>query len=147
MEEEKHSPEPVLPMQVADPTGNHATSATIPTARPKRKWIIVAGIFVLVVIILVALLVSGVMDFSPDPVIGTWNVPSADFQVQFDADGTATLRSPAAGSSAAGRWQKVAENQYQLVSAGGTKSPLLVYDPIGDTLHTADYSLIFVRKG
>ena len=132
MEEEKHSPEPVLPMQVADPTGNHATSATIPTARPKRKWIIVAGIFVLVVIILVALLVSGVMDFSPDPVIGTWNVPSADFQVQFDADG---------------RWQKVAENQYHLVSAGGTKSPLLVYDPIGDTLHTADYSLIFVRKG
>jgi len=147
MVEEKQRPNPVLPMPSADPTGNPATPATADTARSKRKWIFLGGILVLIVIIVVALLGSGVLDTTPDPIIGTWAVGSTNLQMQFDANGTAVLRYMDTGNYAVGRWQKVAENLYQLSSATGTKSPFLSYDPIADGLQTSDYSLIFTRTG
>lgn len=147
MVDEKQSPEPVLPMQVAGPTGIPATSTTANTARLKRKWIFIAGILVLIVIIVAALLVLGIGNTTPDPIIGTWAVGSANLQMQFDENGTAVLRYPDTGYYAVGRWQKVAENKYQLSSATGTKSPLLSYDPIADGLQTTDYSLIFTWTG
>jgi len=147
MVEEKQSPEPVLPMQVADPTGNPATPATVTTARSKRKWILTGAIFVLIVIIAVAFLVFGVLRTTSDPIVGTWTVEPAGLQMQFDTNGTATLRYPETGYYAVGRWEKVAENRYQLYSTSGTKSPLLSYDPIADALHTDDFSIIFIKKG
>jgi len=144
---EEQSSGPVFSMQVADPTGNPATPATVNTARSKRKWIFVAGILVLIVIIAGAFLVSGILRTTSDPIVGEWTVDSTGLQMQFDVDGTATLRYPETGYSAVGRWQKVAENQYQLSSATGTKSPLLSYDPMADAMHTDDYSMIFARKG
>jgi hypothetical protein len=147
MVEEKQSPGPVLPMQVADPTGNPATPTTVNTARSKRKWILTGAILVLIVIIAVAFLVFGVLRTTNDPIVGTWTVEPAGLQMQFDMNGTATLRYPETGYYAIGRWEKVAENRYQLYSAKGTKSPLLSYDPIADALHTDDFSIIFIKKG
>ncbi|MDD1694511.1 MAG: hypothetical protein LUQ71_07285 [Methanoregula sp.] len=146
MAEEEQSPKPAFSTHVTGPGGNPAAPATTNTARPKKKWIIVAGILVLVVIIASALLVLGVVDTTPDPIIGTWAVGSTNLQMQFGADGTAVLRYPDTGYSATGRWEKVAENQYRLSSATGIKSPLLSYDPIADSLQTGDYSLIFSRR-
>ncbi len=147
MVEEEQSPVPVLPMQVADPTGNPATPTTANTARSKRKWILTGAIFVLIVIIAVAFLVFGVFGTSIDPVVGTWTVESTGLQMQFDMNGTAILRYPETGNYAVGRWEKVEENRYQLYSAKGTKSPLLSYDPIADALYTDDFSILFVKKG
>jgi hypothetical protein len=147
MEEEKQSPEPILPMQVTDPTGDPATPTTVNTARSKRKWILTGGILVLIVIIVVAFLVFGVLRDPNDPLVGTWTVESTGLQMQFDMNGTATLHYPETGYYAIGRWEKVAENHYRLYSTKGTPSPLLSYDPIADALHTDDYSMIFVRKG
>jgi len=140
-------PSPVPPMQVADPTGNPATTTTVNTARSKRKWILTGGISVLVVIIVVAFLVFGVLRTTNDPIVGTWTVESTGLQMQFDMNGTATLQYPETGYYAVGRWEKVAENQYRLYSTKGTKSPLLSYDPIADALHTDDFSIVFIKKG
>jgi hypothetical protein len=147
MDEEKQSPGPVPPMQVADPTGNPAITTTVNTARSKRKWILTGGIFVLIVIIVVAFLVFGVLRTTNDPIVGTWTVGSTGLQMQFDMNGTATLQYPETGYYAIGRWEKVAENQYQLYSTKGTSSPLLSYDPIAGALHTDDFSIIFIKKG
>jgi len=147
MGEEKQSPGPNLPMQVADPTGNPVTPTTVNTVRSKRKWILTGGIVVLIVIIVVAFLVFGIVRTTSDPIVGTWTVESTGLQMQFDMNGTATLRYPETGYYAVGRWEKVRENQYQLSSATGTKSPLLSYDPMADAMHTDDYSMIFTRKG
>jgi hypothetical protein len=146
MEEEKQNPGPVLPMQVAEPMGNPATPATVTTARPKRKWILIGGILVLVVIIIVALLAFGVLS-TKDPIVGTWSLEPAGLLMEFDMNGTATLRYPDTGNYAVGRWENVAENRYQLSSVKGTKSPLLSYDPIAGALHTDDFSIIFIKKG
>ncbi|MDP2796851.1 MAG: hypothetical protein Q8N94_04990 [Methanoregula sp.] len=147
MEEEKQSPEPVRPMQVADPTGNPATPATVKAARSTRKWILTGGIFLLIVIIAAAFLVFGVLRTPNEPIVGTWTVESTGLQMQFDMNGTATLRYPETGYYAIGRWEKVAENRYQLLSAKGTPSPLLSYDPIADALHTDDFSMLLIKKG
>ena len=147
MEEEKQSPGPIPPMQVADPTGNPAKPTTVNTARSKRKWILTGGILVLIIIIVVAFLVFGVLRTTNDPIVGTWTVESTGLQVQFDINGTATLRYPEMDDYAVGRWEKVAENRYHLLSAKGTPSPLLSYDPISDVLHTDDFSILFIKKG
>jgi len=147
MDEEKQSPDPILPMQVADPTGNPATPTTVNTARSKRKWILTGGILVLIVIIVVAFQVFGVLRTTKDPIVGTWTVESTGLQMQFDMNGTATLYYPDTGYYAVGRWEKVRENQYQLYSIKGTPSPLLSYDPIADALHTDDFSILFIKKG
>ncbi|WAC04852.1 MAG: hypothetical protein OS112_10420 [Methanoregula sp.] len=146
MVEERQSPGPVLPIQVVNPIGNPATPVTVNTARSKKRWIVIAGILVLIVIIVVALLAFGILSTS-DPIVGTWTVESTGLQMQFDTNGMATLRYPDTGYYAIGRWERVAENRYQLYSAKGTKSPLLSYDPIADALHTDDFSIIFVKKG
>lgn len=147
MDEEKQSPGPFPPMQVADPTGNPAAPATVNTARSKRKWILTGGILVLIIIIVVAFLVFGVLRTTNDPIVGTWTVESTGLQMEFDVNGTATLRYPEMDDYAVGRWEKVAEDQYRLYSAKGDQSPLLSYDPIADALHTDDFSIIFIKKG
>jgi hypothetical protein len=147
MAEEEQNPESVFSTHVTGPAETPAMPATAGTQKPQRTVFILAGIIVLVVIVAVALLVSGVLDFSPDPVIGTWTAGPGNLQMQCAADGSAMLRNTDTGTPVSGKWQKVAENRYQFVSATGTKSPLLVYDPISDVLRTADYSLVFARKG
>jgi hypothetical protein len=147
MDEEKQSPGPFTPMQVANPTGNPATPTTVNMAQSKRKWILTGGILVLIVIIVVAFLVFGVLRTTKDPIVGTWTVESTGLQMQFDMNGTATLQYPETGYYSVGRWEKVAENQYQLYSTKGTPSPLLSYDPIAGALHTDDFSIIFIKKG
>lgn len=134
-------------MQVAYPTVNPATTTPVNTARSRRKWILAGGIFVLIVIIVLAFLVFGVLRSTNDPIVGTWTVGSSGLQMQFDMGGRATLQYPETGYYAIGRWEKVAENQYRLYSTKGTPSPFLSYDPIADALHTDDFSIIFIRKG
>lgn len=146
MAEEKQNPEPVFSTHVTGPAKNPATPATADAARSKRTVLILAGIIVLVVIVGV-LLVSGVLDMSPDPVIGTWTSGSGGLQVQFSPDGSALIRNSDTVNPVSGKWQKAAENRYQFISATGTKGPLLVYDPISDALRTTDYTLVFTRKG
>jgi len=146
MAEEEQNSNPVFSTHVTRPGEDPATPATNPTTRSKKPWILAAGILVLVVLIIV-LLVSGIVNTSPDPVVGTWSAGSGSLQVQCNADGTAVLRYADAGTPVSGKWEKVADGRYQLVSATGTKSPVLVYDPVADALRTADYSLILARKG
>jgi len=134
-------------MQVADSTGNPVTTTTVSTARSKRKWILTGGLFVLIVIIVVAFLVFGVFRTANDPIVGTWAVGSIGMQMQFDMNGTATLQSPVTGYYAIARWEKVAENQYRLLSSKGTSNQPLFYDPISGTLRTNDFSIIFIKKG
>lgn len=142
MVEEGLDPKP-FSMPATAPGGTPATPAT-----PSHRTVfIAAGIIVLVIVIAATLLLSGVIDTSPDPIVGTWNVGSTTLRMQFGSDGTATLHYPDTGDYAVGRWQKVAENRYQLTSASGTTSPLLTYDPIADTLQTGDYTLVFSRAG
>jgi hypothetical protein len=147
LEEGKLQPESVQPIQVADAAGNPAPPAIVNPPQSKRKKIIIIGILVLILIITGAILVFWVFSTQADPIIGTWSVEPAGLQMQFDANGMATLRYPATGDYATGRWEKVAENRYHLLSAKGVVSPPLTYDSIADTLHTDDFSLIFVRKG
>jgi hypothetical protein len=66
--------------------------------------------------------------------------------MRFDANGTAVLHDPVTGYSSAGRWEKAGEDQYRLISATGTRSPVLRYDPIGDALFTGDFTLVFFRR-
>jgi hypothetical protein len=110
-----------------------------------KIWIL-AGVIIVLVIIVVAILAFGVLG-TGDPVVGTWTVGSTGLRMEFDANGTATLRYPDTGYFAAGRWEKVAEGKYRLSSAKGTQSPLLSYDPVADALHTDDFSMIFTRTG
>jgi len=91
--------------------------------------------------------VFGVFRTANDPIVGTWTIESTGLLMQFDMNGTATLRYPDTGYYAVGRWERVAENRYQLLSAKGTPSPLLSYDPIADVLHTNDFSILFIKKG
>lgn len=146
MAEEEQNSNPVFSTHVTGPGENPATPAATSPTRSKKPWILAAGILVLVVLIIV-LLVSGIVDTSPDPVIGTWTAGSGSLQVQCTADGTAVIRYADAGTPVQGKWEKVAEGRYQLVSATGTKSPVLIYDPMADALRTTDYSLILARKG
>jgi hypothetical protein len=81
-----------------------------------------------------------------DPVIGMWDLGSTGMQVQFSADGTATLTSPATGSHSTGSWERASEGHYRLRSASGTMSPDLVYDPLAGLMHTTDYSAVFIRR-
>lgn len=147
MEEGKQHPEAVQPMQGADPAGNHAPPATVNQPQTKKKQIVIAGILVLVLIIAGAILVFWVLSAPADSIVGTWSVESAGVLMQFDANGTATLLFPETGYYSEGRWKKVAENRYQLFSAKGTPSPYLYYDPVADTLHTDDFSMLLIRTG
>ena len=91
-------------------------------------------------------LVSGIFRDNNDPIIGTWEIIPANLTMRFNANGTAILRDPATGSTAAGRWEKTAEGEYRLYSSSGTPSPVLRYDPSGDALFTEDFSVVFTRE-
>ena len=85
---------------------------------------------------------------SPDDlIIGTWDLRSTGMQMQFDADGVATLRDTTTGDYATGSWQKVSDGKYRLWSPTGMESPVLLSDPIAGTMYFEDYSMIFIRKG
>lgn len=85
---------------------------------------------------------------SPDDlIIGTWDIESSDLQMQFSADGAATLLDPTSKEYATGSWEKIADGKYRLRSPAGKESPLLLSDPIAGTMYFEDYSMIFIRKG
>jgi len=82
-----------------------------------------------------------------DLIIGTWDIQSSDLQMQFSADGAATLLDPISKEYATGSWEKIADGKYRLRSPSGKEYPVLLLDPIAGTMHLEDYSLVFVWKG
>jgi hypothetical protein len=85
---------------------------------------------------------------SPDDfIIGTWDIESSDLQMQFSADGAATMLDPISKEYATGSWEKIADGKYRLRSPSGKEYPVLLLDPIAGTMHLEDYSLVFVWKG
>ena len=85
---------------------------------------------------------------SPDDIItGTWEIRSSTMQMQFGADGVATLRDSTSGDYATGSWEKISDGRYRLWSPSGTQYPLLLADPIAGTMYFEDYSMVFIRKG
>jgi len=85
---------------------------------------------------------------SPDDlIIGTWDIQSSAMQMQFSADGAATLLDTKTGDYATGSWEKIADGKYQLRSPSGTVSPILLLDPIAGTMYFEDYSMVFIWKG
>jgi len=82
-----------------------------------------------------------------DLIIGTWDIQSSDLQMQFSADGAATLLDPASKEYSIGSWEKISDGKYRLQSPSGKEYPVLLLDPIAGTMHLEDYSLVFVWKG
>jgi hypothetical protein len=82
-----------------------------------------------------------------DLIIGTWEIESSDLQMQFSADGAATLLDPTSKEYATGSWEKISDGKYQLRSPLGTVSPILLLDPIAGSMYFEDYSMIFIWKG
>lgn len=65
-------------------------------------------------------------------------------QIEFGADGTATIIS--SGDRSTGTWEKIATGKYQLRSASGTVSPVMIYDPLAGLIRAEDYSVVFIRR-
>ena len=82
-----------------------------------------------------------------DLIIGTWDIESTRLQMQFGAEGVATMRDPVSGEYATGSWEKISDGKYQLQSPSGTVSPILLLDPIAGTMYFEDYSMVFIWKG
>jgi hypothetical protein len=82
-----------------------------------------------------------------DLIIGTWDIQSSDLQMQFSADGAATLLDPTSKEYSTGSWEKISDGRYWLQSPSGKEYPVLLLDPIAGTMHLEDYSLVFVWKG
>jgi hypothetical protein len=82
-----------------------------------------------------------------DLIIGTWDIQSSDQQMQFSADGAATLLDPTSREYATGSWEKISDGRYRLRSPSDKESPVLLSDPIAGTMYFEDYSMIFIRKG
>lgn len=82
-----------------------------------------------------------------DLIIGTWDIQSSAMQMQFSADGDATLLDTITGTYATGSWEKISESKYRLRSPSGTLSPILLLDPIVGTMYFEDYSMVFIWKG
>jgi len=82
-----------------------------------------------------------------DLIIGTWDIQSSDLQMQFSADGAATLLDATSKEYATGSWEKISDGKYRLRSPSGKEYPVLLLDPIAGTMHLEDYSLVFVWKG
>ena len=80
-----------------------------------------------------------------DLIIGTWDIQSSDLQMQFSADGAATLLDPISKEYATGSWEKISDGKYRLRSPAGKESPVLLSDPIAGTMYFEDYSMIFIR--
>jgi hypothetical protein len=92
--------------------------------------------------------VQGSSSTSPDDlIIGTWGIPSSDMQMEFSADGVATLRDPTTGDYDTGSWEKISDGRYRLQSPSGREYPVLLLDPIAGTMYFEDYSMVFIWKG
>ena len=81
-----------------------------------------------------------------DPIIGTWDIGSTGMQMEFGADGSATLSSSTSGDHSTGSWENIATGRYQIRSASGVVSPVMVYDPLAGMMHSEDYSTVFIRR-
>lgn len=81
---------------------------------------------------------------SGDPILRTWDVGMTGMQMQFEADGTATVRSSGFGYHSTGSWERISEGRYRLRSASGTYSPVLNYDPLAGMMYSEDYSTVFI---
>ena len=91
--------------------------------------------------------VRSISSTSPDDlIIGTWDIQSSMLQMEFSADGTATLLDPTSREYATGSWEKISDGKYRLRSPSGKESPFLLSDPIAGTMYLEDYSMIFIRK-
>jgi hypothetical protein len=85
---------------------------------------------------------------SPDDlIIGTWDIQSSDMQMQFSADGGATLMDSRTGDYDTGSWEKISDGKYRLRSPSGREYPVLLLDPIAGTMYFEDYSMVFIWKG
>jgi len=85
---------------------------------------------------------------SPDDlIIGTWAIPSSDMQMEFSADGAATLLDSRTGDYDTGSWEKISDGRYRLRSPSGREYPVLLLDPIAGTMYFEDYSMVFIWKG
>ena len=82
-----------------------------------------------------------------DLIIGTWDIQSSDLQMQFSADGAATLLDPTSREYATGSWEKISDGKYRLRSPAGKEYPVLLLDPIAGTMYFEDYSMVFIWKG
>jgi hypothetical protein len=92
--------------------------------------------------------VRGSSSTSPDDlIIGTWDIPSTNLQMQFSADGVATLQDTISGDYDTGSWEKVSDGKYRLRSPSGMEYPVLLLDPIAGTMYFEDYSMVFIWKG
>jgi hypothetical protein len=81
-----------------------------------------------------------------DFILGTWNLGSTVMNMQFGADGVATLRDSTSGYSARISWEKIAEGKYRLRSPSGAESPVLIADPLAGMMYFEDYSTVFIRE-
>jgi hypothetical protein len=126
--------------------GDRASTPPLAPASLKKKWIILGVIVILIAISLGVLLAISLTSSSPDPIVGNWTVDSTGWKMKFDPSGTATLYDSTTGDYSIGRWEKIAEYQYQLYSKNGTPSSLLYYDPIAGAMHTDDFSTIFIKE-
>ncbi len=84
---------------------------------------------------------------SNDPIIGTWDIGTTGMQMQFGADGVATLRDSTSGYHSTLSWEKISDGRYRLQSASGTGSPVLISDPLAGMMYFEDYSTVFIWKG
>ncbi len=92
--------------------------------------------------------VQGSSSTSPDDlIIGIWGIQSSDMQMQFSADGVATLQDPKTGDYDTGSWEKISDGRYRLRSPSGREYPVLRLDPIAGTMYFEDYSMVFIWKG
>lgn len=133
-------------LHAAHPAEDPATLPAGHASRFGKRWIIIGILLAVIVLLAVAFLVTGAGKTSRDPIIGTWSIGSTNLSLQVAEGGSATIRYPGTGYSATGRWERIAENRYRLVSVNGTFSPPLTYDPIADALHSDDFTLILSRR-
>jgi hypothetical protein len=81
-----------------------------------------------------------------DLIVGTWDIQSTALQMEFGADGSATLRDTKTGEYDTGSWQKIADGKYRIRSPSGTEYPVLLADPIAGTMYLEDHSMVFIGR-
>jgi hypothetical protein len=81
-----------------------------------------------------------------DLIVGTWDIQSTALQMEFGADGSATLRDTKTGEYDTGSWQRISDGKYRIRSPSGTEYPVLLADPIAGTMYLEDHSMVFIRR-
>ncbi|MEI8330905.1 MAG: zinc ribbon domain-containing protein [Methanomicrobiales archaeon] len=79
-----------------------------------------------------------------DPILGTWDIGTTVMQIEFGAERSDTFISYDDRST--GTWEKIATGKYELRSASGTESPIMIYDPLAGLIRAEDYSTVFIRR-